>query len=95
VSSYLEEYGIKIIEPSQEHGKELPKEYFLRANIKRLNVKELKALVDSDNVSQHTKKLAFDELTNRNKTQVKKLRRGKHWRQRKWKRDLSGTAKGK
>lgn len=41
-----------------------------RANLKRLNVKELRALENSDNVSRHTKVLAFNELTVRNKTNV-------------------------
>jgi hypothetical protein len=98
VRSYFQEHEYKIIEPSEVLGKELPiSSQYNKANIKKLSDKELRIFIDSENASQHTKKLAFDELTNRNKTQVKKLRRGKHWKQCKCKRDLSrdGTAKGK
>jgi hypothetical protein len=96
VFTYLEEYGIKIRKVDDTLGKELPiSSQHNKANIKKLSDKELRIFIDSENASQHTKKLAFDELTNRNKTQVKKLRRGKQWQQRKLKRDLCGTARGK
>jgi hypothetical protein len=96
VSSYISEEGYKEHKPSEEHGKELPiSSQYNKANIKRLSDKELRRLIDNENISQHLKKLAFNELTNRNKTQVKKLRRGKQWKRRKWKRDLSGTVERK
>jgi hypothetical protein len=92
VRTYLQECGFKTVKPSGELGGELPcSSQYNHANVKHLSVEELSRLIDSCTISQNTKKLAFDELTNRNKTQIKKLRRGKYWRQRKWRRDLRGT----
>jgi hypothetical protein len=56
-----------------------------KANLKRLNEKDLRALENSENVSQHFKKQAFEVLTNRNKTEVKKERFGTSHRNKKHK----------
>lgn len=57
-----------------------------KANLKRLSETELRSIENSDNVSQHTKLLAFNELTSRNKTAVQIERLGNSFRKKKGKR---------